>query len=52
MPLTNQQKNLHLMWRAGFGPAAEQLPDLAKVSPTQLYQALQKTSSKKPDYVK
>ncbi|MES1218944.1 MAG: DUF1800 domain-containing protein, partial [Bacteroidota bacterium] len=51
MSLTNQQKNYHLMWRAGFGPAAQQLPDLAKVSTSRLYKSLQKESSRKPDYV-
>jgi uncharacterized protein (DUF1800 family) len=51
MPLTNQIKNQHLMWRAGFGPAAEQLADLSEVSPKQLYKALQKASSKKPEYI-
>jgi len=39
------------MWRAGFGPAADQLEQLKKITPTQLYKALQKTSSKKPEYL-
>lgn len=51
MPLTNQQKNKHLMWRAGFGPAVEQLTDLSLTTPQQLYKALQKSSSKKPEYI-
>ena len=51
MSLTSRQKNIHLMWRAGFGPAAEQLPDLAKVSPAHLYKALKEASSGKPAYV-
>ena len=51
MPLTNQIKNQHLMWRAGFGPAVEQLADLPEVSPKQLYKALQTASSKKPEYI-
>ena len=38
------------MWRAGFGPAADQLEQLQKLSPLQLFKALQKTSSKKPEY--
>jgi len=51
MPVTNQIKNQHLMWRAGFGPAVEQLTDLSETSPKQLYKALQKASSKKPEYI-
>ena len=51
MPATNQIKNQHLMWRAGFGPAVEQLGDLSEVSTKQLYKALQLASSKKPQYI-
>ena len=39
------------MWRAGFGPAVEQLGDLSKFSPKQFYKALVKASEKKPDYI-
>src|SRR5438067_1015447 len=51
MALSNQLKNQHLMWRAGFGPAVEQLDVLDKASPDKLYKALQKSSSKKPEYI-
>src|SRR4029078_1424519 len=51
MALTNQQKNQHLLWRAGFGPAVEQLGDLSKFTPSQFYKALVKASNKKPEYV-
>jgi uncharacterized protein (DUF1800 family) len=51
MSLTNQLKNQHLMWRAGFGPAVEQLGDLSKFSPKQFYKALVKASDKKPEYI-
>lgn len=51
MPLTDQQKNQHLFWRAAFGPSAEQLKDLATATPQQVYQALKKASSKKPLYI-
>ncbi len=51
MPLTNQTKNQHLMWRAGFGPAVEQLADLSKYTPKQFFRALVKASDKKPEYV-
>src|SRR5687768_9029674 len=47
----NQIKNQHLMWRAGFGPAVEQLPDLPGVDPKQLFKALQKASAKRPEYI-
>jgi uncharacterized protein (DUF1800 family) len=51
MPLSNQEKNQHLMWRAGFGPAVEQLPYLANADTLQLFKALQKASSKKPEFI-
>src|SRR6185436_14346007 len=51
MSLTNQMKNQHLMWRAGFGPSVEQLKDLSQYSPKQFYKALVKASDKKPDYI-
>ncbi len=51
MLLSNQLKNQHLMWRAGFGSAVEQLGDLSKYTPHQFYKALVKASSKKPEYI-
>ena len=39
------------MWRAGFGPAADQLEQLKQITPIQLYKALQKASSKKSEYL-
>jgi uncharacterized protein (DUF1800 family) len=51
MPLPNQLKNQHLLWRAGFGPAVEQLDDLFRYSPQEFYKALVKASSKKPVYI-
>ena len=51
MSLSNQLKNQHLMWRAGFGPAVEQLGDLSKYTPKQFYKALVKASEKKPEYI-
>lgn len=51
MSLTNQIKNQHLMWRAGFGPSVEQLADLTKYTPKQIYKALVKAADKKPDYI-
>jgi uncharacterized protein (DUF1800 family) len=49
--LFNQIKNQHLMWRAGFGPAAGQLTELKNTSPAELYKALQNESSAKPAYI-
>jgi uncharacterized protein (DUF1800 family) len=49
--LSNQQKNQHLMWRAGFGPAAVQVESLKTLSPTALFKAIQKSSSRKPAYI-
>jgi uncharacterized protein (DUF1800 family) len=51
MPVNEQLKNQHLLWRAGFGPAVYQLDDLHKASPQKLYKVLQKDSSKKPEYL-
>ena len=48
---SNQVKNQHLMWRAGFGPATEQLEQIKTISPATLYKAQQKASSRKPDYI-
>ncbi len=39
------------MWRAGFGPSVEQLTDLQRATPPDLYKALQKASSRKPEYI-
>ena len=51
MSLTNQIKNQHLLWRAGFGPAVEQLGDLSKFSPKEFYKAMAKVSDKKPELI-
>jgi uncharacterized protein (DUF1800 family) len=51
MPVSNQLKNQHLLWRAGFGPAVEQLPDLTDFTPQEFYKALVKASQKTPDYI-
>lgn len=49
--MTNQLKNQHLLWRAGFGPAIEQLADLPDHNPKQVYKGLVKASEKKPAYI-
>ncbi len=51
MEISNQLKNQHLLWRAGFGPAVEQLNDLSKYSPDKYYKALVKASAKEPAYI-
>src|ERR1043165_8623322 len=48
---SNQLKNQHLMWRAGFGPAASQIEQLKSISPNQLFKALEKASAKKPVFL-
>ncbi len=49
MPLSsNQLKNQHLLWRAAFGPMAENVNELSEVSQKDLYNLLVKTSSKRP----
>ena len=48
MSLTNQLKNQHLLWRAAFGPMAENVNELDTISQKELYKLLLKTSSKTP----
>lgn len=48
MALTNQRKNQHLLWRAAFGPMAENANELSDISKQDLYKLLIKTSSEKP----
>ena len=51
MAVSNQLKNQHLFWRAGFGVASENAKNIASVSQTDIYNALVKTSAKKPEYL-
>lgn len=51
MSIPNQLKNQHLFWRAGFGPAVEQLDTLKSYTPKEVYTALVKASAKKPIYM-
>ncbi|HEX6915098.1 MAG TPA: DUF1800 family protein, partial [Chitinophagaceae bacterium] len=50
MAVTTQMKNQHLLWRAGFGVAAENLKDLSRVNHHKIYEALAKASSPVPTY--
>jgi uncharacterized protein (DUF1800 family) len=51
MAVSNRLKNQHLLWRAGFGPMAENAADLDKISQKELWGLLQKTSAKKPEKI-
>ena len=46
MVISNRLKNQHLLWRAAFGPMAEQAASLDTISQKELWQLLVKTSSK------
>ncbi|MGZ5133799.1 MAG: DUF1800 family protein, partial [Flavitalea sp.] len=49
--VSNQLKNQHLLWRAGFGPMAEQIGQLATGSQKAYVEALFKSSAKSPGYI-
>ena len=49
--VTNQLKNQHLLWRAGFGPMTEQFHQLPNASPKSFVEALLKASAKSPGYI-
>ena len=51
MALTVQQKNLHLLWRAGFGPMAEMVPQLDSIQPAALWNLLKQSSAKAPKVI-
>jgi uncharacterized protein (DUF1800 family) len=51
MAVSNRLKNQHLLWRAGFGPMAENAADLDKVSQKELWALLLKTSAKAPEKI-
>lgn len=46
MVISSRLKNQHLLWRAAFGPVAEQAESLDTISQKDLWQLLVKTSSK------
>ena len=49
MPVSNRIKNQHLLWRAAFGPMAENAANLGEMRPNQLWDLLMKTSDKSPE---
>jgi hypothetical protein len=51
MPVSNRLKNQHLLWRAAFGPMAENIADLENINPKKLWDLLVKTSRAKPDKI-
>ena len=48
MEISNRLKNQHLLWRAAFGPMAENAASLDSISQKDLWKLLLKTSSKQP----
>jgi uncharacterized protein (DUF1800 family) len=51
MPVSNRLKNQHLLWRAGFGPMAENAAALDTISQKDLWKLLLKTSAGKPEKI-
>ncbi|MEP6615032.1 MAG: DUF1800 domain-containing protein [Ginsengibacter sp.] len=51
MAISLQQKNQHLLWRAAFGPMAENAGQLNNISTKSLYALLVKTSSRAPSEI-
>ncbi len=51
MLLSNRLKNQHLLWRAGFGPMAENAAALDTISQKKMWELLLHTSSKKPEKI-
>jgi uncharacterized protein (DUF1800 family) len=48
MPQSNRIKNQHLLWRAAFGPMAENVATLDTISPKELWKTLLNTSADAP----
>ena len=51
MQVSNRLKNQHLLWRAAFGPMAENAASLDDLSHKKLWELLLKTSAKQPDKI-
>ncbi|MEO6405315.1 MAG: DUF1800 domain-containing protein [Ferruginibacter sp.] len=51
MIVTNRLKNQHLLWRAAFGPMAENAASLDDITQVNLWNLLLKTSSSAPDKI-
>ena len=50
MVVTEQIKNQHLLWRAGFGISTKEVQKFAALSSREIYSSLVKSSSAKPKY--
>ncbi len=51
MAVSNQLRNQHLLWRAGFGPMAEDFSEISSASSSSYVKALFKASAKAPEYI-
>ena len=51
MASSNQLKNQHLLWRAGFGPMAENLAELNEISTKNLWKKLIDSSTETPQKI-
>jgi uncharacterized protein (DUF1800 family) len=51
MVITDQLKNQHLIWRAGFGPMTEDVDQLRQASQATVFKALKKASAGSPQYI-
>jgi uncharacterized protein (DUF1800 family) len=51
MVASTRLKNQHLLWRAAFGPMAENIADLDTISPKNLWHTLLKTSADRPQTI-
>src|SRR5262245_37209057 len=51
MMVSNRLKNQHLLWRAAFGPMAENAASLDDISQKKLWELLLKTSAKQPEKI-
>jgi len=51
MQVSNRLKNQHLLWRAAFGPMAENTKELGEISQKKLWNLLLKTAAKKPEKI-
>ena len=49
MIISNRLKNQHLLWRAAFGPMAENAESLDTIAPKKMWELLLKTSEKTPE---
>ena len=51
MPLSNRLKSQHLLWRAAFGPMAENAASLDTISSKKMWELLLSTSAKQPQKI-